>query len=774
MLGVAYRQEYEARKQKVLALLNETSCYYRNIGDAERDRAFAQLYENVENGDFSIVVVGEFSSGKSTLLNALMREKYLPSYTNETTATVNFLKHTDKAPGQHSMYVYFRDSDKPPITADATLENIETFVSTRSSLHVAEEVDRVELYLESRFLEAGVSLIDSPGLNGVAEGHRDITERQIEKSHACIFVFSAEQPGRSSDFSFLRDLHNKVDTILLVLNKIDVVKKDEQTVEEVVEKLKANYRTQFPNETMPEIWPVAAYPALVARSGRELDYRGKTAHGEKEKNTYLTNSQLEQFEERLWRFLTCGEKTKEELLAPVKRIKKLLSERSKEVQAKMKSLQEAKDTSEVQELIAELEQETEKLEQSLDEKNRDISRVVDQAISGLRTANETERTRIYSKYSREVEEWDNTRELETMIKVFQRRVTEEYGSCINRLFDRFYEQLQGEVERECNARLSELDERLQGVSDIEVFLDRQVDTAELAVSFGLEEYEERVNEMQQALDNLEGEMMKFESDRLKAVEVEQQVELLRAKKDSLEQRRENYTVIFQKPQAIIYHEEERSERERRGLLGKLAQVLVGKKDEIRQVRRFDTSGVEAYEKEKERKLDDYKRQEDAIADELAAIDQTKSSQAYNFKLQQLESLRRRKTSELETLRLRHKEEFQETYRVYLKQVKRTLSDYLTAVEQDVDDLVKTELRKKRKIITGILVDMVHASLLKIIESKQARLEQFKQQLESSVEEKNGLLAEYEQEKKENRVLLEQAISLELELEMVPVDTVAQL
>ena len=42
MLGVAYRQEYEARKQKVLALLNETSSYYRNIGDAERDRAFAQ------------------------------------------------------------------------------------------------------------------------------------------------------------------------------------------------------------------------------------------------------------------------------------------------------------------------------------------------------------------------------------------------------------------------------------------------------------------------------------------------------------------------------------------------------------------------------------------------------------------------------------------------------------------------------------------------------------------------------------------------------------
>ncbi|MDU2064669.1 MAG: dynamin family protein [Sporomusaceae bacterium] len=774
MMGVAYRQKYEERKQKVLALLKETSRYYRNIGDEERDRAFIQLYENVEKGDFSIVVVGEFSSGKSTLLNALMREKYLPSYTNETTATVNFLKHTAKAPGQHSMYVYFQNSDKAPITADATLENIEDFVSTRSTLSVAEEVERVELYLDSRFLEAGVSLVDSPGLNGVAEGHMDITERQIEKSHACIFVFSAEQPGRNSDFSFLRDLHNKVDTILLVLNKIDVVKKDEQTVEEVVEKLKSNYHTQFPNETMPEIWPVAAYPALVARSGRELDYRGKKAHGEEEKNNYLINSRLEQFEERLWRFLTCGEKTKEELLAPVKRIKKLLSERSREVQAKMKNLQEAKDTSGVRELIAELEQETEKLEQSLDEKRRDISRVVDQAISGLRMDIEAERTRIYSKFSKEVEDWDSTRDLETMIKVFQKRVTGGYGSSIKRLFGRFYDQLQGEVERECNERLCELDGKLQGISDIEVLSDRKVDMEELVVSFGLEEYEERVNNMQQTLDDLESELIKCQGDRLKAVEVEQQVELLRAKIDSIEQRRENYVAIFQKPQAIIYHEDERSERDRRGILGKLAQVLVGKKDEIRQVRRVDNSAVEEFEKEKERKMDDFNRQEAGIAAELATIDQTESSQAYNLKLQQLESLKRRKNSELEKLRLRHKEEFQEEYRVYLNQVKRALSDYLTAIEQDIDDLVKTELRNKRKIITGIIVDMVHANLLKIIDKKQVRLEQFRQQLASSLEEKNVLLAEYEQEKKENQNLLEQAVSLELELDMVQVDTVANL
>lgn len=49
-----------------------------------------QLTADVENDEFTIVLVGEFSSGKSTFLNALMGEKILPSFSNETTATVNF------------------------------------------------------------------------------------------------------------------------------------------------------------------------------------------------------------------------------------------------------------------------------------------------------------------------------------------------------------------------------------------------------------------------------------------------------------------------------------------------------------------------------------------------------------------------------------------------------------------------------------------------------------------------------------------------------------
>ena len=66
-----------------------------------------------------------------------------------------------------------------------------------------------------------------------------------------------------------------------------------------VEKLCENYHKQFPDEELPEIWPLAAYPALVARDGGNLDYNGKTEHSEAERQFYLQKSQMEAFETRL-------------------------------------------------------------------------------------------------------------------------------------------------------------------------------------------------------------------------------------------------------------------------------------------------------------------------------------------------------------------------------------------------------------------------------------------------------------------------------------------
>lgn len=64
------RKTYAERKAQVLELLDNAKKFYEN--DEEKIQVFSKMYSDLENGEFSIVVVGEFSAGKSTLLNALI------------------------------------------------------------------------------------------------------------------------------------------------------------------------------------------------------------------------------------------------------------------------------------------------------------------------------------------------------------------------------------------------------------------------------------------------------------------------------------------------------------------------------------------------------------------------------------------------------------------------------------------------------------------------------------------------------------------------------
>ena len=136
-----------------------------------------------------------------------MGKKLLPSFTSETTATVNFLRHKDQSKNGEEGCVYFNDGSIQKIE-HADGDTIAKFVSTKGD-NVAENVHHLDLYMDLKFLENNVTLVDSPGLNGVAAGHAEITKEQIQKSSASIFMFNAKQPGSRTNFEVLADLRKR-------------------------------------------------------------------------------------------------------------------------------------------------------------------------------------------------------------------------------------------------------------------------------------------------------------------------------------------------------------------------------------------------------------------------------------------------------------------------------------------------------------------------------------------------------------------------------------
>ena len=91
------REQFIEKKECIERLLDQTIETFRLDDHKEAVKVVEKLKESFEKEEYTIIVVGEFSAGKSTLLNALMGRRILTSFTSETTATVNFLRHKSVA-----------------------------------------------------------------------------------------------------------------------------------------------------------------------------------------------------------------------------------------------------------------------------------------------------------------------------------------------------------------------------------------------------------------------------------------------------------------------------------------------------------------------------------------------------------------------------------------------------------------------------------------------------------------------------------------------------
>ncbi|CAH1221739.1 dynamin family protein [Paenibacillus sp. JJ-223] len=769
------KEQYEDRKQRVQSLLVQARDYYAAIDMQEQAQSFETLHNHLENGYFSIVVIGEFSAGKSTFLNALMGEKYLPSFTNETTATVNFLRHKDVGPEGYGSAIYYKDANKQPHYSDASVQTIERFVSTSSDLHVADEIDRVELFLDSAFLNDGVMLVDSPGLNGVAEGHREITERQIEKSHACIFMFSADQPGKKTDFEFLTSLRAKVDTIILVLNKIDVIKPNEQSVEDVIDNLRNSYRKYFPDQPIPEIWPVAAYPALVARSGQSLSYRGKNAYSSEERQEYLAVSRMEAFEQRLWRFLIQGEKTRQELYAPVDRVKKVLIARTNELDELKQDLIHAVDTRNVELEIETLEEEIRQVEEKITDKKQALLGEINQIVKDTRVLLGSRTRDMKQRLIGEVHEWTDLNQVQQDVEQFNKKIVRQYHEIANqvhqRFLDEFMELLQSRYREYQQQIESEVSARLDG---IQFQLHKGMAADSFNFHFGLEEYRTLQERYEQELEELEERMHAVMDERLQADEERNRRAELEQKIEGVRQREQAYKAAFgPRPTSQRFAKEYTEKTSRGGIFGGVSDVLFGKKEVTRIDYVTDDSARQEYDAEMLKIERQFEQEATELRKKIEAVaEPQKGTEQYRQEMLRLEKIMLKKRQEQERIEEEFKEQFQKKHAAALRRVRNEIEDFVDALEKEAEELLVKELRKQRNQLCDIAVDSIQNNLQELILRKQNQLKTRKQQLESTVDEKEMLIQRCDQEMETIREVLTEAVSLAAELEMIEVDIIS--
>ena len=588
-----YLEKYAERKEKIILLLENTANFLRDNDKAQEAESFFKLKTDVEKNLFSVVLIGEFSVGKSTFLNALMGRRMLPSFKKETTATVNFLRHTSQAPNKEVGIVYYRDGSTKNLP-DLNVETIAKFVSTKgdtAETTIAKTVEKVDLFLESKFLDKGVMLVDSPGLNGVTENLEDITRRQIRESHACIFMFSTDHPGTRTEFEILRDLRQEYNRIFIVLNKIETVKESEgETVDSIIDHLKKNYKKQFPDATLPEIYPISAEFALAARDkSLELERHKGFVKDDTYYSELERKSQIEDFENRLFRYLTEGERTREQLSEPIHKILNTLKNEREELDAQINVLEESKSTEELEQQKSALEKGLDELQQERSTKTKPIRERFNVSLRDFKDKISARCEDIGKGINLEVKEIDDIEELQKFADDLPHNLKKRFGNLAQSLEDNLRDDLISVVD-ESTEYIDGLQETLTNVGGIELKISvGDFKLSEIEVGKHMEEMERKFAEKRMELKNLEDKIRETQKNKIQARRLEIQQENLQHQLREISERRNNLIETFTIPAVEYRTRTVTKKRPRTGLFGRLANVLVGDKEYIENEETVDSS-----------------------------------------------------------------------------------------------------------------------------------------------------------------------------------------
>jgi GTPase SAR1 family protein len=197
---------------------------------------------------FRVAVVGEFSKGKSTLLNALLGEEIQPVRDIPCSGTVTVLKYGPQQrvickykDGREEEILPEQYKDKASISEEAALGSFGDEIVNSEIKEIIFEHPNLELCTN------GVEIIDSPGLNEQAE-RTLVTEQVLKTTDAVIFLTHAQNALTEKERELLLYLKKELNqgkddesakSIFVLVNFADLLRREgsRKQVRERVEKI---------------------------------------------------------------------------------------------------------------------------------------------------------------------------------------------------------------------------------------------------------------------------------------------------------------------------------------------------------------------------------------------------------------------------------------------------------------------------------------------------------------------------------------------------------
>lgn len=270
--GIIFELEHIAAKE-----VSDKEAAISEIFDEIQAGPFEELkqpdvikaFNMAKSSDFEVNVVATMSAGKSTLINALLRQKLMPAKQEACTATITEIRDNDS--DYFMAKVYDTDGHLIQTHPELTFEIMD-------SLNNNPEVFRIRAEGNIPFVSAedvALVLVDTPGPNNSRDPeHKAATYRMLSESSKTVvlYIINATQLAVNDDYNLLSHVADSMrvggkqskDRFIFVVNKLDDFKKGEDSVESAITKVR-DYLKDNGIENA-NIYPASALTALNIRT----------------------------------------------------------------------------------------------------------------------------------------------------------------------------------------------------------------------------------------------------------------------------------------------------------------------------------------------------------------------------------------------------------------------------------------------------------------------------------------------------------------------------
>lgn len=257
-------EKYADLKEPLLAIQKIAKRYSQLDGVTPLRDQLQHLINESGKGEFTLAVVGAFTRGKSTFINALLRAEVVPTNVLPTTAVYTRISFGEE-PAAELLFT----RRKPRLVS---LKEAKQYVATDTER--IKRLKAIHIRYPSSYLEGGTNILDAPGIGSVYSEHREIALRCVAEADALVFVLASEPLLGEGECDFVREAQSQVGRIFFVQTKIDLYDNWPDRLEFNLSALEE--RTGV---SAPKIYPISSHKMQAfQRDGRKADHKASRFH----------------------------------------------------------------------------------------------------------------------------------------------------------------------------------------------------------------------------------------------------------------------------------------------------------------------------------------------------------------------------------------------------------------------------------------------------------------------------------------------------------------